>query len=105
MVDTLRAVRFSSRTPSRASSWRMVWLKAEGDRPRCSAARTKLDRSATAATAFSSANQVQPFEVVQEEGAWCVRSHITGNFPGSPVDLRYRFRLDDGRVAALEITA
>lgn len=49
--------------------------------------------------------QVQPFEVVQEQGDWCVRSHVTGNFPGSPVDLRYRFRLDDGRVAALEITA
>lgn len=53
--------------------------------------------------------QVQPFSVVEEgrgeEHAWCVRSHVTGNFPGSPVDLRYHFRLDDGLVAALEITA
>ena len=31
---TLRVVRLSSRTPSRASSWRMVWLRAEGDSPR-----------------------------------------------------------------------
>ena len=53
---TLRVVRFNSRTPSRASSWRMVWLSADGDSPRCSAARAKLARSTTAAKAFSSAN-------------------------------------------------
>jgi hypothetical protein len=44
------------REPRRASSSRMVWLKAEGDRPRYSAARAKLARSTTAAKAFSSAN-------------------------------------------------
>ena len=44
---------------------RIVWLRAEGDRPRCSAARTKLARSTTATKAFSSANSaprtVHPF--------------------------------------------
>ena len=33
----------------------MVWLNAEGETPRCSAARAKLARSTTAAKAFSSA--------------------------------------------------
>jgi hypothetical protein len=32
-----------------------------------------------------------------------VTGRVTGNFPGSPVDLRYRFRLDHGLVASLEI--
>ena len=53
---TLRVVRLSSSTPSRASSWRMIWLRAEGDRPRWSAARAKLARSTTATKAFNSAN-------------------------------------------------
>jgi hypothetical protein len=32
-----------------------------------------------------------------------VRSRVTGNFPGSPVNLRYRFRLERGLIASLEI--
>jgi ketosteroid isomerase-like protein len=34
-----------------------------------------------------------------------ITSRLTGNFPGSPVDLRYSFRLDGDRIAALEITS
>lgn len=30
-------------------------------------------------------------------------ARLTGNFPGAPVDLTYRFRLADGKIAALEI--
>ncbi len=41
----------------------------------------------------------------QDDGAHVVTGHVTGNFPGSPVDLRYRFRLERGLIAALEITA
>jgi len=33
-----------------------------------------------------------------------VTSRLSGNFPGSPADLRYFFRLESGRVAFLEIT-
>ena len=45
----------------------------------------------------------KPFAVEQKDG-WCiVTSRLTGNFPGSPVDLRYRFRLERGRIARLEI--
>jgi len=32
-----------------------------------------------------------------------VTSRLTGNFPGSPVDLRYFFRLEGDKIASLEI--
>ncbi|CAN7602037.1 nuclear transport factor 2 family protein [Phenylobacterium sp. LjRoot225] len=32
-----------------------------------------------------------------------VTAHLTGEFPGNPVDLHYRFRLADRKIAALEI--
>jgi hypothetical protein len=45
-----------------------------------------------------------PFAVEQTDGWYMVTSRLTGNFPGSPVDLRYRFRLERGKIAQLEIT-
>jgi hypothetical protein len=44
----LRIVRVSSRSPSRSSSARIVWLSADGETPICAAARVKLRSSATA---------------------------------------------------------
>lgn len=35
--------------------------------------------------------------------ATLVTAHLTGDFPGAPVDLTYRFKLADGKIAALEI--
>jgi hypothetical protein len=32
-----------------------------------------------------------------------VTAHLTGDFPGSPIDLRYRFKLVGSKIAALEI--
>jgi len=32
-----------------------------------------------------------------------VTAHLVGTFPGSPIDLRYRFRLSDGHITRLEI--
>lgn len=46
-----------------------------------------------------------PFALEQKSGYHTVSSHVSGNFPGSPVDLRYRFRLERGLIASLEITA
>lgn len=46
-----------------------------------------------------------PFALEREEGDQVVRATVAGNFPGSPVDLRYRFRLERGLIASLEITA
>jgi len=47
----------------------------------------------------------EPFVLEQDSGHHTVRSRVTGNFPGSPVNLRYRFRLERGVIASLEITA
>lgn len=33
-----------------------------------------------------------------------VTAHLTGDFPGNPVDLRYRFRLAGPEIIALEIS-
>jgi ketosteroid isomerase-like protein len=32
-----------------------------------------------------------------------VTAHLTGDFPGNPVDLHYRFKLDGPEITALEI--
>lgn len=45
----------------------------------------------------------EPFAMEQMNGYYVVSSHVVGNFPGSPVDLRYRFRLERERIALLEI--
>lgn len=47
----------------------------------------------------------EPFALEQSDGQQVVTSRVEGNFPGSPVDLRYRFRLERGLIASLEITA
>jgi SnoaL-like domain len=36
-------------------------------------------------------------------GAWLVTNHLEGDFPGGVVDLRYEFRLTDGRISLLRI--
>ncbi len=46
-----------------------------------------------------------PFALEREDGFQVVRTHVAGNFPGSPVDLTYRFRMERGLIASLEITA
>ena len=38
-----------------------------------------------------------------QEGKFVVISRLTGNFPGSPVDLRFFFELEGDKVASLEI--
>ena len=56
---------------------------------------------ATASTKYT--YTVEPFALAQEDGRTVVTSHLVGNFPGSPVDLRYSFVLKDGIIAELEI--
>ena len=46
----------------------------------------------------------EPFAVEQKDGEHVVTSRLTGNFPGSPVDLRFVFRLERRKIAFLEIT-
>lgn len=45
----------------------------------------------------------EPVAVESKDGAIIVTAHLVGSFPGSPVDLRFRFRLSGDRIAALEI--
>ena len=57
--------------------------------------------AASAAYTYTS----EPYALEQREGSSIVTSRVTGNFPGSPVDLRYRFRLERDLIASLEITS
>ena len=45
----------------------------------------------------------EPFACEEKDGKIVVTSRLTGNFPGSPVDLRFFFELEGDRIAALEI--
>ncbi|AZR31061.1 nuclear transport factor 2 family protein [Xanthomonas vasicola] len=45
-----------------------------------------------------------PFAIEREDGIHCVRAKVSGNFPGSPVVLSYRFRLERGLIASLQVT-
>lgn len=59
------------------------------------------DWIANASTQYS--YTVKPFKLAHADGRTVVTSHLVGNFPGSPVDLRYVFTLDGDKIAALEI--
>ena len=45
----------------------------------------------------------EPIDLEEKDGGYVVTSRVTGNFPGSPVDLRFAFRLERGKIAFLEI--
>lgn len=71
--------------------------------------RTHVGAQAIAAWRANASTQyrytVEPVAIERDEGFIVVTSHVAGDFPGSPVDLRYRFRLERGLIAALEIGA
>ena len=46
----------------------------------------------------------EPFFITTENGTTQVTGHVSGDFPGSPVDLRYFFVLKGDKIANLEIT-
>ena len=46
----------------------------------------------------------EPLVCEQQDGIVVVTCRLTGNFPGSPVDLRFFFELDGDKIASLEIT-
>lgn len=45
-----------------------------------------------------------PFALSEEGGQTVVTAHVSGDFPGSPVDLRYAFVLEGEKIGRLEIT-
>jgi len=45
----------------------------------------------------------EPFASEGQAGKVVVTSRLTGNFPGSPVDLRFYFTVDRDKIASLEV--
>lgn len=50
-------------------------------------------------------HQTTPGSIDSDAAAVFVNAQVVGNFPGSPVVLRYRFELNDGLIDRLEIVA
>ncbi|MEN2978694.1 nuclear transport factor 2 family protein [Tistrella bauzanensis] len=46
---------------------------------------------------------VAPFAIGMDGNRMVVTSQVSGTFPGSPIDLRYVFTVEGGKIAALEI--
>ena len=46
----------------------------------------------------------EPVALEQDGDTFVVTGHLEGDFPGSPVDLQYRFVLDGDKISTLEIT-
>ena len=45
----------------------------------------------------------EPVALEKKDGKHIVTSRVTGDFPGSPVNLQFVFTLERGRIATLEI--
>lgn len=46
---------------------------------------------------------VEPFLIAESGGRTIVTAHLAGDFPGSPLDLRYFFSISGDKIASLEI--
>jgi hypothetical protein len=46
---------------------------------------------------------IEPLSRSQDGQTVTLLARLSGNFPGSPVELTYTFVLDDGKIASLEI--
>jgi hypothetical protein len=46
---------------------------------------------------------VDPLRIVERDGKFTVTSRLTGNFPGSPIELNFIFRLQSDKIVSLEI--
>lgn len=49
------------------------------------------------------AYSVEPLRVVRQGSSVKVHARVSGNFPGSPVELEHVFRLTGGKIESLEI--
>jgi hypothetical protein len=45
----------------------------------------------------------EPLAVVERDGTTIVVTKVSGSFPGSPITLDFVFRLENGKIASLEI--
>jgi len=62
-----------------------------------------LEWMANASTQYT--YTVEPLLCAEEDARTIVTGRLVGNFPGSPVDLRYLFAIAGDRIASLEIVA
>ena len=46
---------------------------------------------------------IEPLTFAQKEGKTIVTNRLTGNFPGSPIELEFVFKLDGDKIVSLEI--
>jgi hypothetical protein len=74
-------------------------VKDEGHTYNGRAAITKWKAEAAAKYQYTS----EPFACDRQAGKTVVTSRLTGNFPGSPVNLRFFFELEGDKIASLEI--
>ena len=74
-------------------------VKDEGHTHKGRPAIEKWKKDASAKYEYTS----EPLACEEKEGKTVVTSHLVGNFPGSPVDLRFFFKLEGDRIASLEI--
>ena len=74
-------------------------VEDEGQRHSGPAAIKAWKTAASAKYSYTS----EPFSVERQDGRYIVTSRLTGNFPGSPVNLRFSFHVERGKIASLEI--
>ena len=74
-------------------------VKDEGHTHKGRAAIKEWKTNASAKYEYTS----EPFACEEKGGKIVVTSKLTGNFPGSPVDLRFIFKLEGDKIASLEI--
>ena len=48
-------------------------------------------------------HSVGPLRVSEKDGRFIVTNRLTGNFPGSPIELEFVFTLKDDKIVSLEI--
>ena len=46
---------------------------------------------------------VDPLRIAEQNGKFILRNRLTGNFPGSPIELDFVFTLADDKIVSLEI--
>jgi hypothetical protein len=74
-------------------------VKDEGQTYRGRAAIRQWKAEASAKYQYTS----EPISCEPKDGMIIVTSRLTGNFPGSPVNLRFFFGLDGDKISSLEI--
>jgi hypothetical protein len=56
-----------------------------------------------ARTTTSYHHTIEPLKAVEKDGMVVLTNRLTGNFPGSPVELQFIFGLAGAKIASLEI--